>query len=60
MTAAVVKKPNSSLTERELIELVAKQADDAKTLRGGVIFVDKLPKNATGKILRRKLIELYA
>lgn len=27
----------------------------AKHLRGGVIFVDDIPKNASGKILRREL-----
>ena len=59
VTAAVVKKPNSNLTEQDIIELVAKNVDDAKQLRGGVVFVEKLPKNATGKILRRKLMELY-
>jgi hypothetical protein len=28
---------------------------DYKQLRGGVVYVDELPKNAVGKILRREL-----
>ena len=59
VTAAVVKIPGSKLTENEIIDLVAKQVDDAKKLRGGVIFVENLPKSVTGKTQRRKLLELY-
>ena len=40
-----------------ITELVDSEVDDVKKLRGGVIFVDKLPKNAVGKIQRKKLIE---
>ena len=58
VTALVVKVPNSKVTEQNIIDLVAEQADDAKKLRGGVKFVEKLPKNPQGKIVRRKLIEM--
>ena len=58
VTAAVVKVPGSALTEQEVIDLVANNVDDAKKLRGGVIFVDNLPTNPVGKIQRKKLIEL--
>ncbi len=30
-----------------------------KQLRGGVTFVDKIPKNQTGKILRKELRAKY-
>ena len=59
VTAAVVKVPGSKVTENEIIDLVNAQVDDAKKLRGGVIFVDHLPKSVTGKTQRRKLMELY-
>lgn len=37
-----------------------KDASPAKKLRGGVIFVDEIPKNPSGKILRRQLRDLLA
>ena len=55
VTAAVVKIPGSSLTEEDVIDLVAKNVDDSKQLRGGVVFVENIPKNPQGKIQRRKL-----
>ena len=55
VTAAVVKMPGSSLTEQDIVDLVAKNVDDAKQLRGGVIFVENIPKNPQGKIQRKKL-----
>jgi 4-coumarate--CoA ligase len=60
VTAAVVKIPGSKVTEQDIIDIVAKNVDDAKQLRGGVIFVEQLPKNPQGKIQRRKLIESFA
>ena len=59
VSAAVVKVPGSKVTEKEIIELVNGQVDDAKKLRGGVIFVKELPKSVTGKTQRRKLREMY-
>ena len=50
VTAAVVKVPGSKVTEKEIIELVNGQVDDAKKLRGGVIFVKELPKSVTEKL----------
>lgn len=38
--------------------LVAQRAAGYKKLRGGVMFVESLPRNPTGKLLRRKLKEL--
>ena len=58
VTAAVVKTPDSKVTSQEIIDLVEERVDDIKKLRGGVIFVDALPKNAVGKIQRRKLLDL--
>ncbi|KAH8383371.1 hypothetical protein KR009_008251 [Drosophila setifemur] len=53
--AFVVKQANVQLTENDVIQFVIDNASPAKRLRGGVIFVDEIPKNPSGKILRRVL-----
>ncbi|KAH8264099.1 hypothetical protein KR038_002939 [Drosophila bunnanda] len=53
--AFVVKQANVQLTENDVIQFVNEHASPAKRLRGGVIFVDDIPKNPSGKILRRIL-----
>lgn len=42
-------------TEKDIYDFVAERTSAAKWLRGGVTFVDEIPKNPTGKILRRVL-----
>ena len=60
VTAAVVLAADSNdVSEQEIIDMVNKNVADSKKLRGGVIFVDKLPKNPVGKTQRRKLLEMY-
>ena len=44
-------------TEREVVEWLARKVAGHKRLRGGVRFVDEVPKSASGKILRRVLKE---
>ncbi|XP_034661496.1 4-coumarate--CoA ligase 1 [Drosophila subobscura] len=56
--AFVVKQANVQLTENDVIQFVNEHASPAKRLRGGVIFVDEIPKNPSGKILRRILREM--
>ncbi|CAG0886496.1 unnamed protein product [Cyprideis torosa] len=54
--AFVVKKPgHDDLSEEELRGYVEAHAADHKRLRGGVRFVDAIPKSESGKILRRIL-----
>lgn len=53
--AYIVKKPNQEITEDEVKEFVAKKVAVYKRLDGGVEFVTSIPKNATGKIMRRVL-----
>ncbi|BAU01550.1 hypothetical protein VIGAN_11080700 [Vigna angularis var. angularis] len=55
--AIVVRQPQSSLTEAEIIDFVAKQVAPYKKIRR-VAFVDAIPKNALGKILRSDLKKL--
>ncbi len=58
VTAAVVLKKNSSLTEPNIVKMVEDEMDPHAWLRGGVTLVDALPKNPQGKILRRELFRL--
>lgn len=56
--AFVVKKSDVNITEKEVQKYVADIVSPQKRLTGGVIFVDSIPKNQTGKILRRELREM--
>ncbi|KAF4532198.1 hypothetical protein B566_EDAN002260 [Ephemera danica] len=55
---AFVVRKNPAVTEKELIEFVAKNVSPQKRLRGGVRFIEAIPKNPSGKILRRDLRQL--
>ncbi|RDL36925.1 Acetyl-CoA synthetase-like protein [Venustampulla echinocandica] len=43
--------------ERDIMQWIEKKVASHKKLRGGVVFVDDVPKSASGKILRRVLKE---
>ncbi|KAM3955050.1 LOW QUALITY PROTEIN: luciferin 4-monooxygenase-like [Aphomia sociella] len=53
--AFVVKRPGKTVTEKEIQSFVAERLSNPKRLRGGVRFVAAIPKNPSGKILRREL-----
>ncbi|KAJ0422181.1 hypothetical protein BJY00DRAFT_300338 [Aspergillus carlsbadensis] len=53
--AYVVLKPRKTVSEAELKEYVRSNLARHKQLRGGVVFVDEIPKSASGKVLRRIL-----
>lgn len=55
---AFVVRSSPNLKEEDVILFVRERASPAKRLHGGVVFVDEIPKNPSGKILRRKLREL--
>ncbi|CAO1358050.1 unnamed protein product [Diamesa hyperborea] len=57
--AYVVKQPGAQLSEQEVINFVAENTSKAKRLHGGVRFIDEIPKNPSGKILRRVLRDLH-
>lgn len=52
---AYVVKKNENVTEKDIKDYVAKKVAEYKRLEGGVEFIEAIPKNATGKILRREL-----
>ncbi|KAG0369236.1 hypothetical protein BC939DRAFT_396196 [Gamsiella multidivaricata] len=47
--------PGQALTEKEVEEYVASKVAAHKKLRGGVRFIEVVPKSAAGKILRKDL-----
>ncbi|KAI9369301.1 hypothetical protein BJX61DRAFT_536522 [Aspergillus egyptiacus] len=53
--AYVVLKPGRRVGESDLKDHVKANLARHKQLRGGVVFVDEIPKSASGKILRRIL-----
>ncbi|KPI96567.1 Luciferin 4-monooxygenase [Papilio xuthus] len=56
--AFVVPQPGVCLLEAELQKFVADRLSNPKHLRGGVRFVDNIPRNPSGKILRKNLREM--
>ena len=60
VTAVVVKCVGSSLKEDELIGFVNDRLDEYKKIRGGLKFVDSIPRNPQGKILKAQLRALFA
>jgi len=58
VTAVVVKMEGSAVSADDIVKEVDGKVDDHKKLRGGVIFVDKIPRNAQGKIIRRNILNM--
>ncbi|KAF9311110.1 hypothetical protein BG003_007780 [Podila horticola] len=59
--AFVVKQgEGQALTEQEVLEYVASKVSAHKRLRGGVRFIEAVPKSAAGKILRKDLRAVVA
>lgn len=56
--AYVVLRPGAKLTEKEIVDFAASDVIHYKKLRGGVVFVDAVPKTATGKLLRREVVRM--
>ncbi len=57
--AFVVLTPASKgkVTEQDLMQHVHSKVADYKKLRGGLVFVDVVPRSPSGKILRKQLRE---
>jgi 4-coumarate--CoA ligase len=57
---AYVVCKNPKLTENDVQQYVAEKVAEYKRLDGGVEFLEAIPKNATGKIMRKDLKEKFA
>ena len=53
--AFIVRKPGSDITADDVIQAVAEKVAKYKQLRGGVVFVETLPRSLAGKLLRKEL-----
>lgn len=56
--AFVVRRSGTNATEKELLAYCGERLAKYKALTGGVVFLDAIPKNASGKILKRILREM--
>ena len=45
----------TAISGQEIIDWVASKVSNPKRLRGGVVFLDAIPKSPAGKILRKVL-----
>lgn len=52
---AYVVRSSPSATEDDLLAFIAQRVARHKRLTGGVRFVEAIPKNPSGKILRKEL-----
>ncbi|CCC05448.1 unnamed protein product [Sordaria macrospora k-hell] len=55
---AYVVAGDANLKAEEIMDWVASKVANHKKLRGGVVFIDAIPKSPSGKILRKDLREL--
>ncbi|KAI9038779.1 acyl--CoA ligase [Aspergillus affinis] len=55
--AYIALKPEQSATEADIVEFMSGKVSVIKRITGGVVFVDAIPKNPSGKILRKQLRE---
>ena len=53
--AYVVKKEGTALSKEDINKFVDEKVSHHKRLKGGIIFLDAIPRTNTGKILRREL-----
>ncbi|CAK1541687.1 unnamed protein product [Leptosia nina] len=56
--ACIVPRDGATVTRQEIKQLVSGKLSKQKELRGGVVFLKELPRTSTGKIARKKLLEL--
>ncbi|XP_046752494.1 4-coumarate--CoA ligase 1 [Diprion similis] len=58
--AFVARQPGAQVSADEIRKFVDGQVSPSKWLRGGVRFIDEIPKSPSGKILRRELRKLIS
>jgi len=57
--AYLVPAKDATVTEEEVTKHMGEYMADHKQLRGGVVIVETIPKSASGKMLRRVLLQEY-
>lgn len=57
--AFVIVKNNKKVSEKEVQNFVKEKVSEYKQLKGGVSFVQEIPKNPSGKILRVQIKKAY-
>ena len=58
--AYIVKKSGILVFKDDIINFVDTKVAPHKKLKGGVVFLDAIPKSNTGKLLRRELKKMLA
>ena len=58
MKACIVRRPGATATEKEIIDFARERMAHYKCPKS-IDFVDALPRNPTGKLLKRILREKY-
>lgn len=53
LAVLVIRQPNSTVTEQDVIERISSRKPSYQHINGGVYFVEKVPTTSNGKILRR-------
>ncbi|KAK2764327.1 hypothetical protein FQN54_009019 [Arachnomyces sp. PD_36] len=53
--AYIVPKPNQTPSGEEIAKFISGKVSATKRITGGVVFIDSIPKNPSGKILRKVL-----
>ncbi|XP_014291592.1 luciferin 4-monooxygenase [Halyomorpha halys] len=56
--AFIIKRLGSNLSEEDLHSYISDKVIDEKKLRGGIVFLDSIPKSPVGKVLRYELKKL--
>ncbi|KAI8089721.1 uncharacterized protein BX664DRAFT_140194 [Halteromyces radiatus] len=59
MAFIVPRVPKDDLLGKKIMDWVSDRVAPHKRLRGGVLFVDEIPRSAAGKIQRKQLKTLY-
>ncbi|KZC06219.1 PREDICTED: luciferin 4-monooxygenase [Dufourea novaeangliae] len=57
--AFIVKQDGSNITAEDITKFVNERLSSHKRLRGGIRFIQSIPKTASGKILRRVLRDTF-
>ncbi|KAI9845170.1 MAG: hypothetical protein M1837_005055 [Sclerophora amabilis] len=55
--AYIVTKQGTRTTAEEIVQFMEKRASRTKRITGGVVFIQSIPRNPSGKILRKYLRE---